>query len=311
MNPNLGLPHTMRSLEGQSRKQSISFLGTGPNKPVLQEGLQALPMPLRIGTQSMIFWIGFFLGTANLSEIVPAARELSEVTIETFVEEIPRRGGKISCRKGCHAACCRHLMVSLSVPEALAMVGEVDSLDAESRTRTIRSCATVAAKIRDHFKDKPSVTAGHQLKDGILDWYMDLDVECPFFVENCCSIYKRRPMTCRECLVTSPDSLCKKKAGQLVKQVNLPIRFSAVLTQLSRELYNTKDELVVLPCVFDWFIENSRRYQKSWPTEYLVRRFIEITVSHHQQRFSISFIKPDRKLLRSRLADDRDITTVR
>ena len=301
----------MRFPEGQSRKQLISFLGTGLNKPVWQEGLQTLPLPLRIGTQSMIFWIGFFLGTANLSEIVPAARDLSEVTIETFVEEISRRGEKVSCRKGCHAACCRHLMVSLSVPEALSMVGEVDSQDAESRTRTIRSCATVAAKIRNHFKDTPSVTAGHQLKDGILDSYMDLDVECPFLLENCCSIYRQRPMTCRECLVTSPESYCKKKVGQLVQKVNLPIRFSAILTQLSRELYNTKDELVVLPCVFDWFIDNSRRYQKSWPTEYLVRRFIEITISHQQQRFSVSSIRPDRKLLRSRLAEDRDITTVR
>ncbi len=278
--------------EDLNHKRSILFLGNGPKKPVLPDGMGSLPLPLRIGTQSMIFWIGFFFGTASLSEIVPAAWGLSDAVIETVVEEIPRRGGRMACRKGCHAACCRYLMVSLSVPEALNIMGQVHCLETGTRNRIIGSCKAVAGKIREHLKERPAVAAGHQARDGILDWYMDLEVACPFLVDNCCSMYEQRPMTCRECLVTTPESYCRKSAGQIVKKVSLPLRFSAVLTQLSRELYGTKDELVVLPCVFDWFDDNDLRYRKTWPTEFLVRRFIEIAVSHQQQLFSIATVEP-------------------
>ncbi len=264
-------------------QQSIFYLGQGPDKPAVPDGAKAIPLPLRIGMQSMVFWIGFVLGMANPSEMVLTARMVSNVTIEAILEEIPRRGGRVSCHKGCHAACCRHSMVSLSVPEALAMVNEVNSQNPQIRARTIQSCQADARKIRDRLRENPTFTSGQLRRDPLLTWYMELDTECPFLEDSCCSIYDRRPMTCRECLVISPESECRRISGQIVQKVELPVRFSSVLTQLSRELYETDDELVVLPCVFDWWIENHSRYQTIWPAEFLVRRFVEITKLHYKE----------------------------
>jgi Fe-S-cluster containining protein len=296
-----------RSSEAMNREPSIFFLGCGPDKPALQGGTEALPLPLRMGTESMIFWVGFRSGTADLSEIVPVARKLSDLTIDATLKTISDRGGTVACHKGCHAGCCRHLLVSLSVPEALAMVGEVNAQDSETRTRTIQSCQAVADKIRERLAANPALAGRLQGRDGILNWYMGLDAECPFLADNCCSIYDRRPITCRECLVTTPDSYCRKSVGQIVQKVKLPVRFANVLTQLSKELYGTEDEMVVLPCVFDWYVGNSERYGKTWPTEYLVRRFIEITVSKSTLApFTIGLVPSSMDR-----SGDREIKTVR
>jgi Fe-S-cluster containining protein len=262
-----------------NREPLIFFLGCGPDKPALPDGAEALPLPLRMGTQSVIFWIGFRSGTADISEIVPVARQLSDATIGAVLKDNSDRGGTVACHKGCHAACCRYLLVSLSVPEALAMVGEVNSQDSGMRARTIQSCQTVAGKIRDCLKAVPAFAGRQPRRDGILDWYMELGADCPFLKDQICSIYDRRPITCRECLVTTPESYCRKSIGQIVQKVKLPVYFATVLTHLSKELYGTEDEMIVLPCVFDWFIDKHERYDITWPTEFLVQRFIDITVS--------------------------------
>jgi Fe-S-cluster containining protein len=262
-----------------NREPLISYLGCGPDKPALLGGVEALPLPLLMGTQSLVFWIGFLSGMADMSEIVPATRTLSDVTIGAVLKDISDRGETVACHIECHSACCRYLMVSLSVPEALAMVGEVNSQDSEMREQTIHSCHTVAGRIRECLAANPALAGGLMGRDGILNWYMELEMVCPFHQDRLCLIYDRRPIVCRECLVTTPDSYCRKSVGQVVRKVKLPVRFSAALTQMSKELYGTEDEIIVLPCVFDWFTDNQERYRKTWPTEYLVRRFIEITVS--------------------------------
>lgn len=300
-----------KSPKDMSPEPLISLRGCGPDKPALLDGAQALPLPLRMGTQSVTFWIGFRSGSTELSEIVPVARQLSDVTIDAVLKDISDRGGRVACHKGCHAACCRHLMVSLSVPEALAMVDEVNSQDVQTRTRTIQSCRTVAGKIRECLTKNPGLGGGFRGRDGILDWYMELESECPFLADNSCTIYERRPITCRECLVTTPDSYCGKSVGRIVQKVKLPVRFANVLTQLSRELYGTQDEIVVLPCVFDWFVENHQRYGKTWPTEYLVRRFIEITVAKSSTVPFVISVLAGKTPSPIDTPDDRGIKTVR
>src|SRR5262249_14826542 len=63
--------------------------------------------------------------------------------------------------------------------------------------------------------------------------YFDQDIPCPFLEEESCSIYRERPLICREFLVTSPAANCSRLAeDKTVRGVRPPFRLSVALKRL-------------------------------------------------------------------------------
>ena len=126
-----------------NREPLITYLGCGPDKPALQGGVEALPLPLRMGTQSLVFWIGFLLGMADISEIVPVARKLSDVTIGTVLKMLakPVRMDKSIALTD---TCSTTISTSTTSGICLPLVKQVFIMDTDSSTISTVSASTTA-----------------------------------------------------------------------------------------------------------------------------------------------------------------------
>ena len=229
------------------------------------------------------FSIGCDCDRIGMPDIVEMARNLADVTIAITLRDIEQRGAKVSCHKGCHAACCRYLMVSLSVPEALRFAQEVASLPPEQQSVVEQNCRTSARIIQDHMQNRQVQT--HNIspdRNTILDWYMELGLPCNFLYDNCCQIYPQRSITCRECLVVSPAAACDRDSTGTVQKVHLPVRIANVLTALWAQLLQTTDDMIILPCVFDWLDNNRTLLDKKWPADFLINKFVAILIENNR-----------------------------
>jgi Fe-S-cluster containining protein len=109
----------------------------------------------------------------------------------------------------------------------------------------------------------------------ISDWYSSLKLACPFLQHDNCTIYKQRPMACREHYIIGSAGMCDSEDCN-VEVLDMPIRVSDALGQLASELEGTTIEAVILPLVFLWCDENNKRAERTWPFEMMVTRFVEI-----------------------------------
>jgi len=169
-------------------------------------------------------------GATTVGEMLPLARALADTIVGEAVRLVQEAGESISCTSGC-GACCRSL-VAISQPEArdlhdlVAALPEARRAVVQQRFRLARR-RLEAAGLLDQMRDFDSWTdADYQSMVGA---YFALGIACPFLEQESCSIYARRPITCREFLVTSPPRLCARQDSGGMKQVRLPLRlFNAV-----------------------------------------------------------------------------------
>ena len=169
-------------------------------------------------------------GSAQVSDLLPAARALSDTVVRETCQGVEAAGEKISCTKGC-GACCRNL-VAISEVEARRIRDVVDTLPepqrsavrvrfADARQRLERAGLLEKLHAADRWTD-----ADYAALVGI---YFQQGIPCPFLEEESCSIYQERPITCREYLVTSPPEYCARLGSEGVRRVRLPLRvFNAV-----------------------------------------------------------------------------------
>lgn len=220
--------------------------------------------------------IGSFQGSGALTELVPMARGLLDLMVGRRVSELSARGLKIACNKGCHAACCRYL-ISVSVPEALMIVTEMQALPPDERNRIVNSCRATAERIQCQMAKGSIVAGGNVARDNLLRWYRELNISCPLLENNCCTIYDRRPIVCRECLAVGSPDQCRLDT-EVQAHIRLPIHPANVLMRLTQQLFGGDGSIITLPGVFDWFAENAHLYRKTWPREVLVQQFVKIAM---------------------------------
>ena len=217
--------------------------------------------------------IGFFQGSGALTELVPMARNLLDLMVTRRISDLSARGLNIACHKGCHAACC-HYLISVSVPEALMIVTEMQALPTDECNRIVNSCRASAESIQRQMAKGDIVAGGNVARDNLLHWYRELNIACPFLEDNCCTIYDHRPIVCRECLAVGSPDQCRLDTEQT--HLRLPIHPANILMQLTQQLFGGGDNIITLPGIFDWFTENAHLYQKTWPREVLVQQFVKI-----------------------------------
>jgi len=163
----------------------------------------------------------------RLAQLVTAFTVMSDrITLQSR----DRQGAVISCREGC-AACCRQL-VAVSPPEAFRLLElvtpEIDARFEIARERLDSSPLGRAldAKVIDERRALEIALA-----------YPRLQLDCPFLVEERCSIYEDRPAVCREYLVTTPAEHCKMPSpARPLRRVPLPIQLSDALSRVAADL---------------------------------------------------------------------------
>ncbi len=264
-------------------KNAIISAETGTKESAIGSDRDAkvVDLELDIFEEKISIQIGIGKGRARLADIVPLARTICSKINDVVIKNIQNNGEQIPCYKGC-SACCKRCLVPLSVPEAFRLKDEIDQAQAHKRHSIRRNCLIASRHLVTHKTTKKFV---HQSAESpsnnpahlnlISDWYSSLKLTCPFLSQDICTIYEQRPLACREHFIIGSTEGCKN-GDSLAEVVDMPIRMSNALVQLSSELEGTTMEAVILPLILLWCEENKKRVERTWPFEMMVKRFVEI-----------------------------------
>jgi Fe-S-cluster containining protein len=189
-----------------------------------------------------------------LSARVPEAYKLADRIAREAVEREEKRGFKVPCSKGC-AACCRSL-VRVSIPEALYIAERLleserpwrdEILERFQQAReTLEQNGFAETLERDLVREPGDVSYDHRLHL-LSRRYLALALPCPFLVEETCSIYSWRPITCRQYLVTSPAHWCVDPFANNVRRVSLPLNVTDLLAQGTTDVLGEPFRMIALP----------------------------------------------------------------
>lgn len=229
---------------------------------------------------------------ARLADIVPIAREICDRVTAMVIEHLSKNGPEITCKKGC-CACCRQLIL-LSVPEAFRLVQEIVSLPMDVREMVIAACRNAAEQVGGKLQEDLATEAplkpgdSESYRQQVSDWfgsdrYQGLEINCPFLSSGLCAIYEQRPLLCRQWLVTGPANQCEKGGINADQTVQMPVNMANVLTELTIQLEGGNREIVPLTGMFDWFSQNEKRYDKTWPAKKLIEQFIKTAKKDNRQ----------------------------
>jgi len=214
--------------------------------------------------------------------VTPLARRLASEIMLLVVEGLRRRGTHVACRKGC-SQCCSYL-VPLSVPEVFHFREEALSLPGEQGRSVLRDCLNTAKKVLDGgvagstLAEVDGADGGGELRR-VAEWYGGLGARCPLLCGGLCSWYERRPVVCREHIVTGSALACRAEGTDGLHIVPMPVSIVEALGELTAELEGSEVEVVMLPLAFAWAEENLDRSERTWPAEFMVERFVGILKS--------------------------------
>lgn len=203
------------------------------------------------------------IGPRPVTDLLGPARELGQRISQIAVEQVEAEGLHVSCKIGC-AACCRHL-IPISAVEAVSLAAVVAAMPAERQAEVrARFAAAVerlekaglldagARKGREALvSDAASGPAGESPWENVSRRYFELELACPFLVDEACGVYEDRPLTCREYQVTTPPALCDELSSRAVS-VPRPARMSEVLSDAANALLGAKSPMIPLILALEW-----------------------------------------------------------
>ncbi len=245
------------------------------------EQVEVVKLEFNVFGEMLCFRIAVGQQLAGLTDLVPLARMLSTKLVSVVKRNIAGHGDSMPCRPGC-SRCCRYL-VPVSIPEVLCLAQEITRAAPWKRLLMSESCLLTArcvleltpkTLLSDKFinEETPRMPG---LKD-VSDWYADMNLPCPFLLGNLCMIYDKRPLACREYLVTGSAQGCRPDSVNEARVVRAPVSILEALVQLTSELTGNGIETIVLPFLCVWCQDNREYAEYKWPAAYLVRRFVSI-----------------------------------
>lgn len=148
--------------------------------------------------------------------------QLADSAFLRYERELEQAGPtEIACKSGC-SYCCRALKVSVSLPEIFLLKLHVTSLPAAE-----------GATLRQRIADVYSRTRDHNAQERLLQ-----HESCPLLVDNRCSVYEVRPLSCRAAVSLDADACRRAYAGEKVK-INMPQSYFEALKTTSLLLLAT------------------------------------------------------------------------
>lgn len=239
-----------------------------PNRRVVRFELDIFGHPLRIG-------ISFADRPAELAELVPMARQITDRITRLITKKLNSSGRKIACRKGC-PDCCYYL-AAVSTAEAFCISNTIFALPSQKRRMLIRACCVAGgstiASVASNRTAVQDMSQTDTLQD-LSDWYSNLALRCPFLVNDCCEIYEYRPLVCREYLMLEGSGPCGGGSADSSRRITTPISIAESLAQTCCE-FEGRDNTVVLPLAIPYAYDNPDDARRTFPAEMLVRTFVE------------------------------------
>ena len=263
------------------QEPKVSLLTDSQNQGGQTPPDKKIDFPLRIGHHMLNLTVAFEDRQIRLADIVPAARQISQKICLAILEDLLAVGKQIPCHRGCDA-CCRKCLVPISVPEAFRIREEIFKMPLDQRQAVLQSCLVASRKILNR---KPPETFLNQATGGsiedsidiqsISNWYETFNLSCAFLRHHQCLIYQNRPLACREHFVTGSRP-CSQDSVDDTHPVELPLTMTEILGVLAASLEDTEVEAVIMPLMPVWYLENSRRDQKTWPAKQVVDTLLDI-----------------------------------
>jgi hypothetical protein len=108
----------------------------------------------------------------------------------------------------------------------------------------------IEAGLYDAYMDEAALDDEDQLR-AWAERYLELEIECPFLVDDACGIYQERPFICRQFLVTSPPELCDDPLVKPVRPVPVPIRPLRAMVAATGALTGERERVVPLVLALD------------------------------------------------------------
>ncbi|HRJ49977.1 MAG TPA: YkgJ family cysteine cluster protein, partial [Phycisphaerales bacterium] len=222
-------------MDGSDTLQPVT--GEHPESPASDPSagtVEMVPVELTVLGGTLRATIPVPRGATTPGAMLDVFRGVAEAVIHLSVSSVQRQGRAISCRAGC-GACCRQL-VPISETEARDLIAYVEGL-AEPRRSEIKSRFARAverldtAGMRDLLMAPWTQPVDAARAAGVE--YFRLGIPCPFLENESCGIHLRRPIICREYLVTSPAERCANLDG--VDGVRIPRRASIALNHLGQD----------------------------------------------------------------------------
>ncbi len=166
--------------------------------------------------------------------MLPIFQKMANSFVKLGVDAVEGTGEKISCKAGC-GACCRQA-VPLSEIEAFEIANMVQEMPEPRRSEIIEKFKNGVEQLtKAGWFEKLEKTV-EMTKEGqqkvITDYFYE-GIPCPFLENESCSIHEKRPLACREYLVTSPPEKCKTPSPE-IKGVKLPIKASTAVCSITR-----------------------------------------------------------------------------
>lgn len=148
--------------------------------------------------------------------------QLAHAAFAQYERELSKTSpDQVACRAGC-SFCCRSLKVSVSLPEVFLLKFHVNSLPPDA-ARILR------AGIADTYSRTRTNNAQERLHQ---------HESCPLLVDNRCSVYDVRPLSCRAA-VSLDAAACERAYGGEKVKINMPMRYFDALKKTSLLLLAT------------------------------------------------------------------------
>ncbi|RKY04823.1 MAG: hypothetical protein DRP66_11230 [Planctomycetota bacterium] len=250
-----------------------------PNRRVVRFELDIFGHPLRIG-------ISFADRPAELAELVPMARQITDRITRLITRNLNFSGRKIACQKGC-AHCCYYL-IAVSTAEAFCISNAIFALGAQKRRMLIRACCIAGRNTIASIAQNPTTGQDTDQMDtlqNLSDWYSNLSLRCPFLADDCCQIYEYRPLVCREYFVLESSKPCAGDCADSSRRVNIPVSIAEILAETCCKLQGA-DNTVILPLAIPYAYDNPDDARRTFPAETLVRTFVETLCDNIYQNIS-------------------------
>jgi Fe-S-cluster containining protein len=220
-------------------------------------------------------------GSVRLADLVPVARALATRLACNARRSAKQAGVTIPCRKGC-AACCSSL-VPLSIAEAFRLIEDLQAVPLPRRQALLAAFQVNARRVVEAGPPElppelPASTPAERSHavEATGRWYNGLELDCPFLVQNLCTLYSQRPLACREHMVRTDESACEGFQPCAGETLQLPVSALDMLVELVSELEGEEPEAVMMPVAVEWARMHPRRAERTWPAKTVFGRFVEM-----------------------------------
>ena len=192
--------------------------------------------------------------------MLPALQKMTDAFVAHAVRQSESEGKFVTCMEGCWA-CCRHL-IPVSETEAYYLAELVAAMPEPRRSELQLRFRETIEILKDadlleplRHPARPGSRSLHDL--GMA--FFERNISCPFLENHRCSIHAKRPLACREHLVTSPPQNCDHPTAESIEKLPMPASVFGALINLSKSADTKAAPFVPLVLALEWASQHPDR----------------------------------------------------